>query len=83
MTTSATAAFRLSMDESRGRFDEAAPMIVNALKTGFMEGDGKYYKQPRIEIRPRPQLYRLFDHEELRVCKGARAGRHLLRGLSH
>ena len=44
-------AFRLSMDESRGRFDEAAPMIVEALKTGFMEGDGKYYKQPRIEIR--------------------------------
>ena len=29
-------AFRLSMDESRGRFDEAAPMIVNALKTGFI-----------------------------------------------
>jgi alkanesulfonate monooxygenase SsuD/methylene tetrahydromethanopterin reductase-like flavin-dependent oxidoreductase (luciferase family) len=28
------AAFRLSMDESRERFDEAAPMIVNALKTG-------------------------------------------------
>ena len=26
------AAFRLSMDESRERFDEAAPMIVNALK---------------------------------------------------
>ena len=49
------AAFRLSMDESRERFDEAAPMIVNALKTGFIEGDGKYYKQPRIEIRPRPQ----------------------------
>ena len=49
------AAFRLSMDESRGRFDEAAPMIINALKTGFIEGDGKYYKQPRIEIRPRPQ----------------------------
>ena len=33
-------AFRLSMDESRGRFDEAAPMIVRALETGFMEGDG-------------------------------------------
>ena len=49
------AAFRLSMDESRERFDEAAPMIVNALKTGFIEGDGQYYKQPRIEIRPRPQ----------------------------
>ena len=49
------AAFRLSMDESRERFDEAAPMIVKALKTGFIEGDGKFYKQPRIEIRPRPQ----------------------------
>ena len=34
------AAFRLSMDESRGRFDEAAPMIVEALRTGFIEGDG-------------------------------------------
>ena len=33
------AAFRLSMDELRGRFDEAAPMIVNALKTGFIEGE--------------------------------------------
>ncbi len=33
-------AFGISMDESRGRFDEAAPMIVKALKTGFMEGDG-------------------------------------------
>src|SRR5258708_19800486 len=30
-------------------------MIINALRTGTMEGDGKYYKQPRIEIRPRPQ----------------------------
>ena len=49
------AAFRLSMDELRERFDEAAPMIVKALKTGFIEGDGKFYKQPRIEIRPRPQ----------------------------
>src|ERR1041385_7005573 len=49
------AAFRMSMDESRERFDEAAPMIVNALKTGFIEGNGKFYKQPRVEIRPRPQ----------------------------
>ncbi|MFM9848954.1 MAG: LLM class flavin-dependent oxidoreductase [Hyphomicrobiaceae bacterium] len=48
-------AFRGSMDESRGRFDEAAAMIVNGLKSGFMEGDGKYYKQPRVELRPRPK----------------------------
>ena len=42
-------AFRLSMDESRERFDEAAPMIVNALNTGFIEGDGKFYKQPALK----------------------------------
>jgi alkanesulfonate monooxygenase SsuD/methylene tetrahydromethanopterin reductase-like flavin-dependent oxidoreductase (luciferase family) len=53
------AAFRLRMDESRERFDEAAPMIVNGLKTGFIEGDGKFYPQPRTEIRPRPM--RSFD----------------------
>lgn len=35
-------AFRVSMDESRNRFDEAAPMIVEALKTGFMQGDGPF-----------------------------------------
>ena len=49
------AAFRLNMDESRARFDEAAPMIVEALRTGVMEGNGRYYKQPRIDIRPRPK----------------------------
>jgi len=47
------AAFRGTMDESRERFDEAAAMILAALRTGFMEGDGPHYKQPRIEIRPR------------------------------
>ena len=31
--------FRTSMDESRTRFDEAAKMIVEALETGFIEGD--------------------------------------------
>jgi alkanesulfonate monooxygenase SsuD/methylene tetrahydromethanopterin reductase-like flavin-dependent oxidoreductase (luciferase family) len=50
------AGFRaIGMDESRDRFDEAAPMILEALRTGFIEGDGPYYKQPRIEIRPRPE----------------------------
>jgi alkanesulfonate monooxygenase SsuD/methylene tetrahydromethanopterin reductase-like flavin-dependent oxidoreductase (luciferase family) len=46
--------FRIDMAESRERFDEAAKMILDALDTGFSEGDGKYYKQPRVEIRPRP-----------------------------
>jgi alkanesulfonate monooxygenase SsuD/methylene tetrahydromethanopterin reductase-like flavin-dependent oxidoreductase (luciferase family) len=71
------------MDESRGRFDEAAPMIVNALKTGFMEGDGKYYKQPRIEIRPRPQhsfdgrIYAVASSEDS-VESAARLGAHIV-----
>jgi alkanesulfonate monooxygenase SsuD/methylene tetrahydromethanopterin reductase-like flavin-dependent oxidoreductase (luciferase family) len=47
-------AFRGTMDESRERFDEAAAMIVRALQTGFIEGNGKFYKQPRTELRPRP-----------------------------
>ena len=73
------AAFRMSMDESRERFDEAAPMIVNALKTGFIEGDGKFYKQPRIEIRPRPQhsfdgrIYAVASSEDS-VMSAARLG---------
>jgi alkanesulfonate monooxygenase SsuD/methylene tetrahydromethanopterin reductase-like flavin-dependent oxidoreductase (luciferase family) len=48
-------AFRGTLDESRERFDEAAPMILDALRTGFIEGHGKFYPQPRIEIRPRPE----------------------------
>jgi alkanesulfonate monooxygenase SsuD/methylene tetrahydromethanopterin reductase-like flavin-dependent oxidoreductase (luciferase family) len=44
----------IEMEESRGRFDESAQMIVDALETGFIEGDGTYYPQPRTEIRPRP-----------------------------
>ena len=49
------AAFRGTMDDSRERFDEASAMIVEALRTGFIEGHGKLYPQPRIEIRPRPE----------------------------
>lgn len=47
--------FRQDMNESRERFDEAARMILRGLDTGFVEGDGKFYKQPRVEIRPRPR----------------------------
>lgn len=47
-------AFGIDMEEARGRFEEAAPMIVNALETGFIEGDGPFYPQKRTEIRPRP-----------------------------
>ena len=77
------AAFRLSMDESRERFDEAAPMIVKALKTGFIEGDGKFYKQPRIEIRPRPQysfddrIYAVASSEDS-INSAAKLGAHIV-----
>src|SRR5271170_3292537 len=77
------AAFRLSMDESRERFDEAAPMIVDALKTGFIQGDGKFYKQPRIEIRPRPQhffdgrIYAVASSEDS-VNSAAKLGAHMV-----
>jgi alkanesulfonate monooxygenase SsuD/methylene tetrahydromethanopterin reductase-like flavin-dependent oxidoreductase (luciferase family) len=47
-------AFGIGMEEARGRFDEAAPMIIEALETGFIEGDGRFYPQKRTEIRPRP-----------------------------
>jgi alkanesulfonate monooxygenase SsuD/methylene tetrahydromethanopterin reductase-like flavin-dependent oxidoreductase (luciferase family) len=45
----------IAMDETRERFDEAAPMILNALRTGYIEGNGKFYKQPRTPIRPKPE----------------------------
>lgn len=74
-------AFRVAMDESRGRFDEAAPMIVNALKTGFIEGDGPFYPQPRTEIRPRPEhsfdgrIYAVASSEDS-VDSAAKLGAH-------
>lgn len=45
----------IEMDSSRERFDEASVMVVEALESGFIEGDGPFYPQPRAEIRPRPQ----------------------------
>ncbi len=77
------AAFRGSMDESRARFDEAAPMIANALRTGWMEGEGPHYRQPRIEIRPRPKhdfagrIYAVASSEDS-VDSAARLGAHMV-----
>ncbi|MFO7252114.1 MAG: LLM class flavin-dependent oxidoreductase [Actinomycetes bacterium] len=47
--------FRIPLEETRDRFDEAAPMIFEALETGVIEGDGPYYPQPRAVLRPRPR----------------------------
>ena len=48
------APFGIDMDSSRDRFDEAAPMVLEALETGYIEGHGPYYPQARTPIRPRP-----------------------------
>ncbi|MBW2416755.1 MAG: LLM class flavin-dependent oxidoreductase [Deltaproteobacteria bacterium] len=45
----------IDMDTSRARFDESSVMVAEALETGFIEGDGPFYPQPRTPIRPRPQ----------------------------
>jgi len=77
------AAFHGTMDESRGRFDEAAPMIVRALRTGWIEADGAYYKQPRVELRPRPKysfdgrVYAVASSEDS-VDSAARLGAHMV-----
>jgi len=46
--------FGVDMNEARERFDESAEIILSALETGVMEADGKFYKQKRTELRPRP-----------------------------
>jgi alkanesulfonate monooxygenase SsuD/methylene tetrahydromethanopterin reductase-like flavin-dependent oxidoreductase (luciferase family) len=46
--------FGIPMDESRDRFDEAARMVIDALESGWIEGDGPHYPQPRTPIRPGP-----------------------------
>ncbi len=45
----------IEMDESRERFDEGAAMVVEALETGWIEGSGPFYPQPRTPIRPAPE----------------------------
>lgn len=46
-------AFRRNIADSREQFDEAAQIIISGLDNGYVEADTKWYKQPRIEIRPR------------------------------
>jgi len=58
-------------------------MIVQALRTGFMEGNGKHYQQPRIELRPRPKysfdnrIYAVASSEDS-VESAARLGAHMV-----
>ena len=46
--------FRIPMDEARDRFVESALIIRKGLTQESFSFDGKYYKVPEIQIRPRP-----------------------------
>ena len=45
----------IAMDESRERFDESAAMVLEALESGYIEGEGPHYPQVRTPIRPAPE----------------------------
>jgi alkanesulfonate monooxygenase SsuD/methylene tetrahydromethanopterin reductase-like flavin-dependent oxidoreductase (luciferase family) len=44
----------VDMAEARNRFDEAAPMILDALDNGVMKGDGPFFPMPPARILPTP-----------------------------
>ncbi|MEA2648030.1 MAG: hypothetical protein QOG61_465 [Candidatus Binataceae bacterium] len=46
--------FRVNMEEARDRFVESAIIIRKGLTQKSFSFDGKYYKIPEIQIRPRP-----------------------------
>ncbi len=47
--------FGVDMNTSRGRFDEAAELIMRGLENGYVENDGPIYVQPRVDVRPGPE----------------------------
>lgn len=47
--------FRVEMPEARQRFAESADMILTGLEQGYCEYDGEFIRQPRKDIRPRPE----------------------------
>ena len=54
--------FRIPMDESRARFEEAAKIVVKALTNQRFSYDGQFFKIPEISIRPQP-----LSHPERRL----------------
>jgi alkanesulfonate monooxygenase SsuD/methylene tetrahydromethanopterin reductase-like flavin-dependent oxidoreductase (luciferase family) len=46
--------FGVNQEESRERFVESAQMILQGIERGYCEFDGKFVKQKRRELRPRP-----------------------------
>src|SRR5262245_44673670 len=60
------AGFGVNMAEARERFNEAAAIILQGLETGVVEANTTYYKQARIEVRPRP--FKSFKDRRYIVC---------------
>jgi alkanesulfonate monooxygenase SsuD/methylene tetrahydromethanopterin reductase-like flavin-dependent oxidoreductase (luciferase family) len=48
------AGFRVSMEEARPRFVEAAQIVIKALTHEVFDWEGEYYTIPTTSIRPRP-----------------------------
>ena len=48
------ASLGMDMNESRERFDESAEMVLRALDTGVISGDGPLFPQPEATIAPAP-----------------------------
>jgi alkanesulfonate monooxygenase SsuD/methylene tetrahydromethanopterin reductase-like flavin-dependent oxidoreductase (luciferase family) len=46
--------FRVPMGESRERFVAYSEALLRGLETGVLESDSPAYRQPPVEIRPRP-----------------------------
>jgi alkanesulfonate monooxygenase SsuD/methylene tetrahydromethanopterin reductase-like flavin-dependent oxidoreductase (luciferase family) len=75
--------FRVNLADSREMFDEAALIIMEGLETGIVEADTKWYKQPRVEVRPRP--FKSFKNRTVMVSMSPSsveiAGRYGLKAL--
>jgi len=50
-------AFGIDMEEARGRFEEAAPMILNALETGFIEGEVHFIRKNAQKFARAPVVH--------------------------
>lgn len=46
--------FGIEMGEARERFDESLAMVMKALESGTIRGEGPFYRQPEAPVRPRP-----------------------------
>jgi alkanesulfonate monooxygenase SsuD/methylene tetrahydromethanopterin reductase-like flavin-dependent oxidoreductase (luciferase family) len=48
------AGFGIEMDSSRARFEESLGMVLDAIRSGVVEGSGPHYPQTRVDVHPAP-----------------------------